>query len=184
VRDPASTPQAAQTRYVRILQKSLSCLTKAIWYVGPSPEGGEDRSLATSESPLCLRTDAGHDLLFSASQRFELVPDHRYEGEWKSRTLAYVYELKVDREDEPELLGWHWHPLTTPDRLLPHVHVRADYNGLKDHLAKLHLPSGRVSFEEIVRLLIEDLGVEPARNDWDAILSESETRFKAFRTWA
>lgn len=172
MREPAKNPAAAQRRYVRFIQLPLSCLTKAIWVAGPSPEGDEDRSLTTSESPLRLSRVAGPPLLFSPSQRFQIVPDARYPGEWKASTLDYIYELSIDAaEVDPgyptDLIGWHWHPKTTPDRPDPHVHVRASHSALGVTLGKLHLPTGRVAFEEIVTFLILELTVVPARNDWD-----------------
>jgi hypothetical protein len=51
-------------------------------------------------------------------------------------------------------------------------------------LARLHIPTGRVAFEEVVRLLITELRVEPNRDDWREILRDSEDRFREYRTWA
>lgn len=50
-------------------------------------------------------------------------------------------------------------------------------------LGKLHLPTGRVSFEAVVRCLISDWGVTPARDDWREVLDDTERRFLAYRTW-
>jgi len=54
-------------------------------------------------------------------------------------------------------MSWHWHPLTTPGRSDPHTHVRSDNVGLPG-LRELHIPSGRVAFEEVAYFLIADLG--------------------------
>jgi hypothetical protein len=51
-------------------------------------------------------------------------------------------------------------------------------------LKNLHIPTSRVSFEEIVRFLIEELRVIPTRDDWEDVIGETETRFREFRTWA
>jgi hypothetical protein len=119
-----------------------------------------------------------------ASQRFELVPDHRFEGEWKSKTLAYIYAIRDSHAsgDEAEVISWHWHPLTTPQRPDPHVHVRADHPSLPG-TRSLHIPSGRVAFEEVAYFLISDLGCTPARADWNDILQDTLTRFRTYRTW-
>jgi hypothetical protein len=42
-------------------------------------------------------------------------------------------------------------------------------------LAEMHLPTGFVTFEEIVRLLIAEFGIESRRADWEAILRENQT---------
>jgi hypothetical protein len=60
--------------------------------------------------------------------------------------------------------------------MTPHMHVRAN-----QHLApgatsieKLHFPTGPVSLASIIRFLIEEVGVEPNRADWERVLTEAE----------
>jgi hypothetical protein len=189
VREPARNASAAQQRYLHYLQRSLSCLTDAIWVVGTPPDArGDDRALTVSEEPIRLRHEEGSPLLLYASQRFDVIEDERFPGEWKARTHGYVYSTSVETPDEDEgaqeLLAWHWHPLTTPDRQQPHLHVRMDHPFLGVTLSRLHIPSGRVAFEEIVRLLITELHVQTNRDDWHEVLTDSEHRFREFRTWA
>jgi hypothetical protein len=50
-------------------------------------------------------------------------------------------------------------------------------------LHKLHLPTGRVSLEAVVRFLIDDLDVVPRRADWRAILARHEEASGRARTW-
>lgn len=185
VRDPARTEHAARQRYTRILQRSLSCLTKSVWYFGTNDEGKS--ALAVSSDPITLRRNGDRPRLYlSAGQLFEIIPDPREEfaGEFKSQTLAYIYSLRTTAAAEDELVAWHWHPLTTPERPGPHVHVRVDHPALGHPLPELHIPSGRVSFEDIVVFLVDDLDVRAARNDWREIVNESQERFRRFRTWA
>jgi hypothetical protein len=185
VREPAKSPAAARTRYIRFLQLPLSCLTKTVWVVGDSPDGGDDSSLTPNEYPIRLKRQDGAPVLFSPSQRFEIIPDPRegYEGEWKSQTLAYIYEIRVEGDDEPQLFGWHWHPLETPDRPEPHAHFRLDHASLVVPLPRLHFPTGRVAFESAVVFLINELGVVPARSDWEDIVKDTFARFDKFKTW-
>jgi hypothetical protein len=142
---------------LRFLQLALSCVTEAEWVIGPAPHGGADRALVSSEDPIRLRRQRGlSTLLFVPSQRFEIVEDDRYEGEWKVRMLAYIYRVYIDSRwlaERVEVMGWHWHPLRTPDHVEPHVHVRVNHPLLGLALRKLHIPTGRVSFEEVVRFL-------------------------------
>jgi hypothetical protein len=51
-------------------------------------------------------------------------------------------------------------------------------------LHKLHLPTGRVSIEAVIRFLIEDLEVAPLRDDWRAVLDRHEDLFRQTRSWA
>jgi len=133
---------------------------------------------------LGLKQRGGTRLLFEASQLFTIVPDTRFPGEYKASTLAYIYSIRLPDLEDGAIVSWHWHPLTTPGRPAPHVHVGVDHPQLVATLPKLHIPSGRVSFEEVVRFLIDDLDVAPERPEkWKKILEESEERFRAFRTW-
>lgn len=179
MRVPAKGPREAHRRYLRFLQKSLSCISSAIWLTGPRP-GGEEGELAltTSDDPISLRGEAGPAFL-SAGQHFRTIQDERFEGEWKVRTEGYAYRVALSEETGPFLFAWHWHPNTRPD---PHLHVGADHPEVTE-LPRLHVPTGRVSFEEVVRFLVTDLRVVPARRDWQETLAETESRFRAFRTW-
>jgi hypothetical protein len=182
VREPTRNAPAAKRRYLQYLQRSLSCLTDAVWLTGPPPAArGEELAATVSEEPIRLPRDEGPPLLLYAGQRFELIEDERFPGEWKARTHGYVYSIHVEDEPPQELLAWHWHP---PGRPRPHLHVRTDHPFLGVTLARLHVPTGRVAFEEVVHLLIEDLLVHPNRDDWEEILKDSEDRFRAYRTWA
>lgn len=185
MREPARNPRAAQRRYTRVIQDSLWCITKAHWYVGPSPSSGADLALLTNPRVLSLKRRGGDRLLFEAVQLFTIIPDPRFPGEYKASTLAYIYSIRLPEMEDGEVISWHWHPLTTPSRPAPHIHVGLDHPQLGVTLPKLHIPSGRVAFEEVIRFLIDDLAVESKRPErWQEILKESEERFRAFRTWS
>ena len=185
MRDPARTPHAAQQRYLRYLQRSLSCLTGSVWVVGPR---SDQRALTIAGEPIRLVRNSGATLLFYANQRFNIVQDERFSGEWKVKTLGYIYSIYVEPpskdEEAKELLAWHWHPISTPDRPQPHLHLEMEHAHLGVPLPRLHLPTGRVAFEDIVRLLVSDLDVKTNRDDWTDVVGDSETRFRTYRTWA
>jgi hypothetical protein len=184
VREPARNEHAARQRYTRVIRASLSCITLGQWHEGPSPSSDDYRALLSNPRVIRLRRASGPDLFLEPSQLFTIVDDVRYPGEYKASTLAYVYSVRLTEAPDDEVLAWHWHPLTTPDRPAPHMHVTADIRQLGTKLSKLHIPSGRVAFEEVVRFLIADLGVTPSRDDWQEVIGEAEDRFRAFRTWA
>jgi hypothetical protein len=108
-----------------------------------------------------------------ATQRFEFADSERYEGERKVVTAQYVYTLAEDEDLAQELFSWQWHP---GDWSHPHLHVRTDH--------KLHIPTGRVAFEQVLLVAITDYGVEPAKTDAPEILAETLRRFRLFRSWA
>lgn len=188
MREPAKSGKAAQDRYLRFLQRSLSCVSQtAQWYVGPPRRGSAGRSATTNPPAVKLRREAGGPLYLAVDQHFEIVRHPRYPGEWKAKTLRYSYSLVSNEDLSGELILWHWHQ-PIPTYRDTHIHVRGV--GGETHAShvpgvghKLHIPSGRVAFEAILRFLFTDLGVTPARPDWEEVIGESEDRFLTFRTW-
>jgi hypothetical protein len=180
LREPAKSPSAARKRYAHFLQLALSCLTPAIWTFG---EIDEYSALITSDNRIRLKREGElPNLTLEGSQLFEIVPDERFDGEYRTHTLAYVYTLRYEADDE-ELISWHWHPITTPDRPYPHLHVAVDAPDLGTTLSKTHMPTGRVSFESVVRFCLSDLAVEAKDDDWANTIGDTEARFRKFSSW-
>jgi hypothetical protein len=101
-------------------------------------------------------------------------------GPWKASSAEYVYRL-LDHEQNT-IVAYHWHPHTgsrAPHPIVwPHLHVSGP-GGLR----RVHLPTGRVSVESVVRLAILDLQVEPRRKDWREVLENGQKLFERLRTW-
>jgi hypothetical protein len=174
LREPARTPSAAVRRYRKYLQKSLACLSPAIWYVAPRLRGKEhQKSLVLSEDPIRLKRPGGTTLLLSAGHHFHIEKDSRHPGEFKVRTDGYFYRVRHSDDSIGELISWHWHPGAPMKD--PHVHITG--------LHGLHVPSGRIAFEEVVWMLVQDLGISARRSDWRDVLTECLARFRAYRTW-
>lgn len=154
----------------------MSCVTTAQLYVPGSKSPGDVEALALSKDPLRLRSaliDGGVQLRIG--QQFRLVSETP--TTWHVSTNAYFYRLNDGAGSE--LISWHWHPQTGMP--YPHLHVSA---GVLDRRA--HLPSGRVSIESVLRLLLTDLEVPPTRehaDDYTQILEEAEAKFIAHRRW-
>lgn len=161
------------------LQRSLDCISQTIWRVGDAPRGGKGEFvLLTAQSPLRFKSELG-DLFFTASQNFHLEKDRRFRREWKVRTDRYEYQLSLSDTMKSELIAWHWHPGSRVT--VPHLHAPVLHES--GTLSNLHVPTGRVSFEEVCRFLIYDLGIEPRRSDYEAVLSDSDKRFKKWQSW-
>lgn len=158
------------------LRKALSCITVAQLYV-PSKGPGQLEALTLSQDPLRLACP-GHGAIshvsFVMGHQFSVVSDDGGGG-WHVSTAQYEYYLQDD--DGNELIGWHWHPESKIT--YPHLHVPAD----PIH-HKMHVPTGRVSIEAIIRLLINDFGVTPLRGDHSEILDEAEANFIRYRRWS
>jgi hypothetical protein len=156
---PGRTARAADVAFLAPLRRALSCLTDAQLFVSPPAEvrvlllsGGD-----LSGGDLRLRSGAiPGGILLRLRQQFRSVeePDADAAERWHVSTVAYDYRLSR-AEDCSELLSWHWHPRTGVT--FPHVHVAA-----ADLSRKVHVPSGRVSIEAVLRMLLGELLV-PAR---------------------
>lgn len=92
--------------------------------------------------------------------------------------VSYLYRV-LDRE-EREILAFHWHPTGLSNITDPHLHLSGRLNPIdmgRDQeplpLADMHLPTGFVTLEDVVRLLITEFGITPRRADWDGILREN-----------
>lgn len=173
---PGRSSGAAREAFLEPLRRALSCVTTAQLFVPGSKSPGDVEALALSEEPLRLRStriDGGVQL--KLVQQFRLVCETP--TAWHVSTEAYFYRLNDGAGSE--LISWHWHPQTGVS--YPHLHVAA---GLLDRRA--HLPSGRVSIESVLRLLLTDLGVPPTRehlHDYTRVLDETEATFITHRRW-
>jgi hypothetical protein len=54
---------------------------------------------------------------------------------------------------------------------------------LLDEVKECHLPTGRIAFEQFIRLIILEFGVTPRRGDWETVLDDAQAAFEAYRTW-
>ncbi|MDP9471178.1 MAG: hypothetical protein M3Q71_11005 [Chloroflexota bacterium] len=147
--------------------------------------------------PVPLRTRHGRrGLLLSVAQWYVVrhfpedpsVPDADRRGPYKVSTTSYDYSI-LD-EDEHELLAWQWDPRGKGTKPFPHLHIGAGVGAV--HLGemveplpvdKMHIPTGRVLVEDVIRSIIEEMGVEPLRSDWDTILRDNTEAFRRGRTW-
>jgi hypothetical protein len=173
---PGRTARAADDGFLAPLCRALSCLTNAQLLVSPP---AEVRALLLSKgSDLRLRSpDVPGGILLRLRQQFRSVEETDFprDQRWHVSTIAYDYRL-ARGSDGSELLSWHWHPTTGVT--FPHVHVAAE-----DLSRKVHVPSGRVSVEAVLRMLIGELHVPPRREDWAEVLEETEARFIQHRRW-
>lgn len=86
--------------------------------------------------------------------------------------------------DNAEVMLFHWLPDGRCSTKRPHVHVgQSQLSRDAVFTRKQHIPTGRVSIEEVVLMLIEELNVVSLKGDYRAVLEEGHARFCKFRTW-
>lgn len=177
-RIPARTDSAARSRYKRFLQLSLSAVDgHAQWITAPVPGKPAEHNAITKPDWLCFE-GADEILELRATQRFCYVDDPKHPGERKVQTADYGYTIR-DAEGR-ELFSWQWHP-SLGEFDMPHIHIG---RGVPGDWGKLHVPTGRVAFEDVLLFLIRDYGVRPVREDGREVITESLRRFRSFRSWA
>ena len=88
-----------------------------------------------------------------------------FPGEWRS--IEYYYA--VLNSEEQEVLLYHWHPRGSSSVTTPHLHLKQGAQVGHPEVRGAHLPTGAVSLNAILRVLIAELSVRQLRPDWESI---------------
>lgn len=93
--------------------------------------------------------------------------------------IGYTYKI-LDTIAQ-EILAFHWPPVGFSSVTHPHLHLSSQLppvvTGREQQeiaLSDMHIPTGFVTLPDIVRLLIDEFGVEPLRDDWRTVLAANE----------
>jgi hypothetical protein len=137
------------------------------------------------KSPIAIPVRTRHGRLFFAVTQLVEAKRRESEGDYKLTTLTYWYRLQTTGDYNAQaLIRWEYdRTLRTGPKPCRH-HVQQQTTIAVSHgevldMNKLHLPTGWVVLEEVIRFLIHDLGVRPpCGNDWHKAIEDSE---KAFR---
>lgn len=169
-------PRQAVQNFIRPINEALSCVT-AERAVASGDDPGEVQALSLQRGALAkLQTDPA--LFLTVLIRFHIRRAKGKRGPWKVSTVAYYYG--IHDSDGREVLAYHWHPGVGPT--YPHLHFHTATGSAK-FLSKAHIPTRRISLEEVLRFLIEQLGAKPRRSNWREILAGSQERYESFRSW-
>ena len=98
------------------------------------------------------------------------------------RTLNYRYCLYPENTEEP-IIRWEYEKEIGPNDLWCRHHVQGPIEVRLNRdttfcLNDVHLPTGYVTFEEILRFCIVDLDANPLQPNWHDTLTESYRRFR------
>jgi hypothetical protein len=97
------------------------------------------------------------------------------------RTVSYRYTLRPDDATEP-LFRWEYEKTLDASARYCRHHLQGDialeFGGIRVPLDDLHLPTGFVTIEEVLRFCIVDLEVPPPSEEWHTILTDSYELFK------
>ena len=113
----------------------------------------------------------GSSRLMLRLQQFYRVDETGSPGvPWRVAILEYYYT--VLNSAEQEVLLYHWHPRGSGSVTTPHLHLKQGAQVGHPEVRGAHLPTGAVSLNAILRVLIAEMGVSQLRPDWESILSE------------
>lgn len=185
----AKTEKEARQAYEADMRKILSCVADVnaitkwsdrfnCWILSTTLRGIDFEAIGSSDEItefLTLRTDNGKKIYFEVDHQILVVKE---QDGFRVSTRKYVYAIW--ETPEKDLFGWHYHPGNDGINF-PHVHIH------NDHLLQgMHIPSGRVSLEDVIRFLIIELKVSPdkrRKEDWEKVLAETGAKFEAIKTW-
>lgn len=134
-------------------------------------------------APRAVPIDTRFGRLFVAlSQLLVAVKDEEEPKRYRLRTLQYWYRLQAAPElTAPALIRWEYDAATPRDAFCRHHAQMPAVLRVGDgelDLDKVHLATGWVTIEEVLRFLIIELGVRPPCGDeWPLVLAKSEEAF-------
>ena len=169
---PHRTRRAAEQAFLDTFNQIASCVTLERVVLLEDPlraVRGQLRFRASGRARLNGDADVWLDIrhVFDTSQ---------VAGGWVLASRAYHYHAYLGGQ---EIIAYHWHPGVT-GFAAPHAHFKTLTNPVA--LWNAHFPTGRISLEEIVRLLVRELHVMP-RPGWERILDRTEQHFAQARSW-
>lgn len=128
--------------------------------------GGED-----GRSPLTLRMSMRYGIVRATSPT-----------RWRVTTRGYLYAIDLEKR---EALSWHWHPDGNSAAGDPHLHPgSAVLLNTGVVTPRAHIPTQRMSVEEVIRFLVSELGVEPSDDKAVGRLAKGQRDFEESRTWS
>ena len=162
------TAHEVEANYLENLQRLVSCVTP---------------SVVTAELhqpfpvPHSATIDGGDPAILGGASRLQLafrqsfvIEECEQSSSWRVIVGSYSYEIH-DAEGR-EVLLYHWHPRGNSPVVIPHLHLEHGTGVIREEVRNAHLPTGEVSFNAILWVLIAEMGVNPRRPDWESILFE------------
>jgi hypothetical protein len=177
------TPKACVDRFKRHIQELVSGTLSSTAHLECWREGDwwAMGFTGTKGGTIPIRTKFGV-LHLDLSQALSPTPEG---NQFRLETSAYWYRIQRTSAgpNDRAILRWEYDrclDLLTPAHCRNHVQIEAKLptvHGHKLDLDKVHIPTGWVTIEEIIRFLIKDLGVPSVSRDWSQRLAASEKVF-------
>ena len=163
-------PAEAVSNYRHSVQRVVSCVTTSVvdvaggYYPSPVPH----RLTMNNGFPVAL--DGPSRFRLELQQYYRIVETGRPDASWMVDIVGFYYTIYDS--GQREVLLYHWHPHGNSPVETPHLHLEQGAEVGRAEVRDAHLPTGDVSLNAILRVLIEEMGVRPRRSDWESILAE------------
>ena len=162
------SPAEVVNNYRSDVQRRVSCVTDAVVGVGggyyPSPEP----HFLTMSGGLPIALGGASRLSLRLQQNYRIIESGSRGSAWQVDVVGYNYAV-LDSE-LTEVILYHWPPFGISPIETPHIHLRQGAQVGRREVRDAHLPTGQVSLNAFLNLLIRDLEVRPRRADWESIL--------------
>ena len=163
----ARTTHEVEANYLENLQRLVSCVTPSVVTAElhqpfPIPHS------ATINDGDPVRLIGASRLQLAFRQSF-VIEETEQGSSWQVVVGSYSYE--IHDSDGREVLLYHWHPRVNSPVVIPHLHLEQGAQIGRAEVRDAHLPTGGVSLNAVLRVLIEEMGVNPRRPDWESILA-------------
>lgn len=171
------TPAAAVNIHRESIQRAFSCVTTSVphgqggYHVSPDPHiitlgTGSQRVRLSGESRIHIRY----------TQYYRIAQRGGGRDAWRVITTGYFYAL--DDAEQREIIAFHWHPDQQSDVVDPHLHLGPGARIGYDRLHRAHIPTGLITIQDVLKLAITDLGVEPLIDREAALQVLADTRIE------
>ncbi len=183
---PGRSPADAFSAFIAPLKNALKCI--ALTHV-ETTKGGRDQIDVTHGLYLTGRQNEGFlslkgpaKLEFMGRMMYAIIKDDRPgKGPFRVTTRGYGYTLRKSTKEV--IIDYHWHPTGNSDEVRPHIHLGASQLRPDAVITnKQHVLTGRTTFEQAIANAIQ-MGAEPLRPDWEAVLAATERPHLEHRTW-
>lgn len=170
-RTPQECYKAFREHVARVMAATLTHEPLAV-----DAQGGRVTLAFATRKPVPLDTRAHGTIFFGFSQALRTEKTGRREH--YLRTTGYWYRLQNEPGAKAKaLIRWEYESADPRQARPARHHAQFAVMAAALDLNRLHVPTGRVPFEEVIRFLIHDLGVEPRSREWAPTLAESERSF-------
>ena len=157
--------------YQRRIQRLLSCIAVSVVKIAGSYNYSSTRYSHNlelpNEEPVTL--DGTYKLMLNVQPYFRVRRTGTQGASYHVEIVGYHYI--IHDSEQREILSYHWHPRSRDFVQTPHLHLGIGARvGFDPLVSKTHLPTGHINFSDIIRVLIQDLEVQPIRSDWATLV--------------